>query len=409
MGRGRRASTSGGGKDRVALSCVVVKEELEPGELDGLVDFTRFVRVELEPRLTPAIHVDHDLHPRIEFYLRRVLEHVHREPMDDQHFGRQVVLRDERCELVDRVVDVRRIHCPDLLAGNAALAVVVHVELGIHSQVHVGPLKKRKQQRQLRIDRALARLDVENRERAACVREVVDLLDQIRIRPLAVHSVLSRLTLGDGHDEVQRRLHRCRRIGRMPLGDDRIELGEHLIVRDLAENAHALRERIPVERDDPFVRQNRAGQWAGAVRTGHPVLLSPARIDATSEKLSARVRLFGCVATTIATAESAASLRRPAESRAGGNASRAATSATALAGPLGTPPALPDESPVARVSAATPLDFGVSLQATVRRANDVANQRTRIDSEKSNGHAQVGTGQAGRAKETSDGCDRFVT
>ena len=41
-----------------------------------------------------------------------------------------------------------------------------------------------------------------------------------------------------------------------------------------------------------------------AVRTGQPVLLRPARIDATSEMLSALVRPFGCVASSSSTAES---------------------------------------------------------------------------------------------------------
>ena len=82
--------------------------------------------------------------------------------------------------------------------------------------------------------------------------------------------------------------------------DDRVELGEHLVVRDLAENAHALRERIAVERDDALRRENRTRQRIGACAPATLGFFSPARIDAASEKLSAYVRLLGWVATTIA-------------------------------------------------------------------------------------------------------------
>src|SRR4051794_15387071 len=41
-------------------------------------------------------------------------------------------------------------------------------------------------------------------------------------------------------------------------------------------------------------------------RTGQPVCFKPARTVLTSEMLSARVRLFGCVATAIRIAESGA-------------------------------------------------------------------------------------------------------
>src|SRR5262245_37948171 len=118
-------------------------------------------------------------------------------------------------------------------------------------------------------------------------------------------------------------------------------------------------------------------------RTGHPGCLRPARMDAASEKLSARVRLFGCVATTMATAESAASLARAAESSVVGRPSRAAATSTADAGLL-TLPSVPlvvsRADRVSRVSA-TDLDFGVSLQATVRRTNNQVKRETRIDRE----------------------------
>ena len=47
------------------------------------------------------------------------------------------------------------------------------------------------------------------------------------------------------------------------------------------------------------------GRGAGP-RTGQPVCFKPARTELTSEMLSARVRLFGCVATAIRIAESGA-------------------------------------------------------------------------------------------------------
>src|SRR3954468_6648996 len=68
-----------GRQQLVALLRIVVEEELEAGELHGLIRLARRVGVELEPRLTPAVHVDDDLHARVELNLIRFLEHVQRE------------------------------------------------------------------------------------------------------------------------------------------------------------------------------------------------------------------------------------------------------------------------------------------------------------------------------------------
>ena len=122
--------------------------------------------------------------------------------------------------------------------------------------------------------------------RAARVREAVDLLDQVGIGALAMHSVLAGLALGDRHDEVQRRLHRRRGIGGAPLADDGVELGEHLIVRDLAEDSHPLREWIAVERDDTLAGRIEPGSGSGPW-TGHLGILEAGADRDASEKLSA--------------------------------------------------------------------------------------------------------------------------
>src|SRR5262245_44692447 len=51
----------------VALFRIVVEEKLEPSELHRLCRLAGGIRVELEPRRAPAVHVDDDLHARIEF------------------------------------------------------------------------------------------------------------------------------------------------------------------------------------------------------------------------------------------------------------------------------------------------------------------------------------------------------
>ena len=88
------------------------------------------------------------------------------------------------------------------------------------------------------------------------------------------------------------------------------------------------------------------------------------------------MRLFGCVATTIATAESAASLARAADRVVGGSASRDAASVERR------PPARSHCRRRARPNRGrggyppTALDFGVSTAGDRQKANNVANQKS---------------------------------
>src|SRR5437762_1068413 len=50
----------------LALFRVIVVEQLEPGELQRFGLDVVPVRIELEPRISPAIHVEHKLHTRVE-------------------------------------------------------------------------------------------------------------------------------------------------------------------------------------------------------------------------------------------------------------------------------------------------------------------------------------------------------
>src|SRR5690606_28949024 len=84
------------------------------------------------------IHVYDDLNFRTQTDLLVVGDHVAREAMHHEDFGRQVVLPDDPRELLRGVVDVRRVHRPDLRAR--ALASLHH-ELGIDRQMDVGLLQ----------------------------------------------------------------------------------------------------------------------------------------------------------------------------------------------------------------------------------------------------------------------------
>src|SRR5512146_884364 len=117
----------------------------------------------------------------------------------------------------------------------------------------------------------------------------------------------------------------------------------------------------------------------GGVLTGHPGVLSPVRIDATSEMLSAVVRDFGCVAICSRIAESGAGRPRlpdGAESRRAGAAAEPVEAAEgrgavessrfALGGGLVSPEALEDLS---QAPATRPSD---------RTRNRLARNRRRI-------------------------------
>src|SRR6476469_8211636 len=80
---------------RIALLGVVVVKELESGELHRLRFDVGAIRIVLEPRLAPAVHVDDDLDLRIELDPLRIGEHFPRESVHDQHFRRKVVLLHE--------------------------------------------------------------------------------------------------------------------------------------------------------------------------------------------------------------------------------------------------------------------------------------------------------------------------
>src|SRR5687767_6147581 len=62
---------------------------------------------------------------------------------------------------------------------------------------------------------------------------------------------------------MQRRLNHGERIGRPPLRDHGVELGEHALGWKGAEDAHSLRKGIAIEGDDPRMREDRARERHG--------------------------------------------------------------------------------------------------------------------------------------------------
>src|SRR5450759_1570814 len=73
---------------------------------------------------------------------------------------------------------------------------------------------------------------------------------------------------------MQRRLHRSRWIRLLPLGDFLVETRQHLLGRELSEDSHLFRERIPVESDDPTGRKNGPRKWWRSFYRPAPVLES---------------------------------------------------------------------------------------------------------------------------------------
>src|SRR3982751_691818 len=74
----------GRSENGITLSGVVVIKQLESRELHRLRLHVGSIRIVLQPRLTPAVHVDHDLDSRIELDRLCVREHWASESMDDQ-------------------------------------------------------------------------------------------------------------------------------------------------------------------------------------------------------------------------------------------------------------------------------------------------------------------------------------
>ncbi len=134
--------------------------------------------------------------------------------MHDEHLRWQVLLLATSCvERSDHVVHVVGAHLADLRARPHPFALVVHRELGVDAEVHVGSREKRQQARQLGLQRAVPDLNVEKEERVLALRPPVDLLDERRVHAQAVHPVAAGRALRDDGDQVQRGLNRRRRIG----------------------------------------------------------------------------------------------------------------------------------------------------------------------------------------------------
>ena len=185
----------------------------------------------------------------------RVGHHVGAEAVHDQDLRRQVLLGHQLVERIDDVVHVARHHLPDLRARAKSLALVMHVELGVDAEVHVGALEVLEQERQLGLQRAVSRLNVDEQQPLAALRPAVRLLDRLRVLSPSPAAVGPRGALRDDGHEVDRGDHRRRRIGRLPLLDRLVEHREHLLLGVLAEHAHLLRVRVAVVRDDAVLRQ----------------------------------------------------------------------------------------------------------------------------------------------------------
>src|SRR6185312_8429284 len=88
------------------------------------------------------------------------------------------------------------------------------------------------------------------------LRPRVNGVDQAIGHPQTVLAIPARKTLGDDRDEVESRLHWMRGIGLLPGGDFLIELGEHLVRRQLPKNSHPLGKRISIVGHYPAPRQD---------------------------------------------------------------------------------------------------------------------------------------------------------
>ena len=236
---------------------VVPEEELEPGVLDGISRNVAAIRFSLHPRRPPAVHIDHNLYPRIDADAIGVVEHVAGEAVHDEHFRRQRVGGHEGGEEINGLIHVRGVEASDSSARGAA---VTHRELRIQAKVNVGPAKKRDEARQLGLQRATAKLNVKEEKGVATARPAVYSLDQSAVRSLPVLAVATGRTLRDDRDEVKCRLRWCGGIGGAPLGCDAIQSREHRVNRLQREYTHPTREGIAIEGNDAARGEDRAGQ-----------------------------------------------------------------------------------------------------------------------------------------------------
>ena len=83
-------------------------------------------------------------------------------------------------------------------------------------------------------------------------------LDEGAVHALTVLPVTAGRTLCDDGNEMESWLHRHGGIGFAPGHDFAIEPREHRVGREGAEDAHALRKRIPIEGNDAMAGENRS-------------------------------------------------------------------------------------------------------------------------------------------------------
>ena len=231
-----------------------------------MVHDVRRVRIELEPWRTPAVHVHHDLHVAGGPDALRIGHHQAREAMHDEHLGRQLLVGDELVERPDDVVDVAGHHLADPAARARAFLVIVHVELGIHAEVHVGALEVCEQRGKLLLQRAVRRLDIQEQHALAALRPRIRLLDHRRILATAPHAVGAWRALRDDGHQVNGRHDWRRGIRGVPLANRAIQHAEHLRLGILTDHTHLLRVRIAVVRHDALARQQCTRRSSRAIR-----------------------------------------------------------------------------------------------------------------------------------------------
>ena len=181
--------------------------------------------------------------------------------MDHEHLGRDLLLLDDIGQELGRGVDVGRVERADSLSRHAA---ELHRELRIQRQVHVRPLQILHQVRQLVGHGAVPDLHVEKYQPAPLLRPAHDLVDELVRVTQPILAAGAGLPLRHRDDEVQRGEHLPPRIRLGPLGGGALELGQHLVRRQLAQDAHPGRLGIPVIGDDQVLRQQRARERLGA-------------------------------------------------------------------------------------------------------------------------------------------------
>src|SRR5688572_18882977 len=116
----------------------------------------------------------------------------------------------------------------------------LHHELRVDTEMNVGALEEMLEAREQLAYVAVPGLNVDEHDRVFRLRPAVDHFDHRIAHDRAVLARRTGIALRNDGDEVQRRLHRCRGVGSLPLLYFIFETTEHVLRLELAERTHAL-------------------------------------------------------------------------------------------------------------------------------------------------------------------------